>query len=88
MNDELDNLLEAIMADPIHPGEKMWNTIASKVKGQYQAYMNMPMMCETCEQPLHPFDVGVDPATNERLWITYCCGESHKFIEKIGFELP
>ncbi len=86
--DELDNLLESIMADPLdNSGERMWNTIVGKVQGQYKAYMNMPAICETCLEPLHPFDVGVDPATNERLWITYCCGESHKFIEKIGFEL-
>ena len=45
--------------------------------------MNMAQACEVCGETLTPVDVGVDPDTDERLWLTHCCGMTNRYLEKL-----
>jgi len=63
--------------------DKVWDSINTKVWGQYLASMNMAQDCEVCGETLTPVDVGVDPDTDERLWLTHCCGVTNRFLEKL-----
>jgi hypothetical protein len=76
--DELENKLEAIMADPV------WSSIERKIAGHYAAAQFLPASCPQCAKILEPVDFGVDPDSNERLWVTHCCGQWDKYLEKLG----
>ena len=81
--DELENKLEAIMADPV------WSSIERKIKGYHAAAQFLPASCPQCAKILEPVDFGVDPDSNERLWVTHCCGQWDKYLEKLSErELP
>jgi hypothetical protein len=64
--------------------EEVWQSIKAKVIGQYLAAQNLPTACATCGKILNPVDVGVDPQTNERLWLTACCGNIDRYLEVLG----
>jgi len=76
--DEIENKLEAIMADPV------WASIERKIAGHYAAAQFLPTSCPQCAKILEPVDFGVDPDSNERLWVTHCCGQWDKYLEKLG----
>ena len=63
--------------------DNVWNSIKAKAYGHYLAIAYLPEYCKACGNVLNPTDLGVDPYTNERLWVTYCCGFMDKYIEKI-----
>jgi hypothetical protein len=63
--------------------DEVWNSIKAKVIGLYEAINALPESCKNCGEDLIPTDIGVDPFTNERLWVTYCCGVMDKYTEKL-----
>lgn len=81
--DELEKVLEAIMKQPIAV-DPVWESIERKIAGHYQAAQFLPASCPTCAKILEPVDFGVDPDSNERLWVTHCCGQWERYLEKLG----
>jgi len=81
--DELEKVLEKIMSEPLGP-DAVWASIKGKIKGHYLAAQNLPQACPECARILEPVDFGVDPESNERMWVTHCCGNWEKFYEKLG----
>jgi hypothetical protein len=81
--DEIENVLEGIMKDPLGP-DAVWASIEGKIRGHYLAAQTLPASCPQCAKILEPVDFGVDPDSNERLWVTHCCGNWEKFYEKLG----
>ena len=63
--------------------DNVWDSIKAKAYGHYLSAKFLPEYCKACGNVLNPTDLGVDPYTNERLWVTYCCGFMDKYIEKI-----
>jgi hypothetical protein len=63
--------------------DEVWNSIKAKVYGHYLAAQNLPEYCKGCGATLNATDLGYDPYTNERLWVTYCCGIMEKYVEKV-----
>ena len=64
--------------------DEVWASIERKIKGHYQAAHNLPTSCPECAKILEPVDFGVDPQSNERLWVTQCCGKWEKYLEVLG----
>lgn len=81
--DKLEKVLEGIMNDPLGP-DAIWASIEGKIRGHYLAAQNLPQSCPQCARILEPVDFGVDPESNERMWVTHCCGNWEKFYEKLG----
>lgn len=81
--DELENVLEGIMKDPLN-GNDVWASIERKIRGHYLAAQFLPTSCPQCAKILEPVDFGVDPDSNERLWVTHCCGQWDKYLEKLS----
>ena len=81
--DEIENVLEGIMKDPLGP-DAVWASIEGKIRGHYLAAQTLPASCPQCARILEPVDFGVDPDSNERLWVTHGCGNWEKFYEKLG----
>lgn len=81
--DEIEKVLEGIMKEPLGP-DAVWASIKRKVIGMYEAINALPDDCPKCGNLLEPVDFGVDPDSNERLWVTHCCGNWEKFYEKLG----
>jgi hypothetical protein len=63
--------------------ENVWDSIKAKVYGHYLAAHSLPEYCKGCGNTLSPTDLGYDPYTHERLWVTYCCGNMDKYVEKV-----
>jgi hypothetical protein len=63
--------------------DEVWNSIKSKVIGMYEAINVLPADCPKCGELLEPTDLGYDPQTNVRLWVTYCCKTMEKYEEKV-----
>ena len=63
--------------------EDVWNSIKNKVYGHYLAAKSLPEYCKDCGKTLEPTDLGYDPYTSVRLWVTYCCGVMDKYEEKV-----
>ena len=63
--------------------DELWNSIKTKVYGHYLAAHSLPEYCKSCGKTLEPTDLGYDPYTNVRLWVTYCCGVMDKYEEKV-----
>ena len=95
--DELENVLEGIMKDPLASDpvfdsikaklglkEEVWQSIERKIAGHYAAAQFLPTSCPQCAKILEPVDFGVDPDSNERLWVTHCCGQWDKYLEKLS----
>jgi hypothetical protein len=81
--DEIERVLENIMKDPLGP-DAVWASIERKIHGHYLAAQNLPASCPQCAKILEPVDFGVDPDSNERLWVTHCCGNWDKYLEVLG----
>jgi hypothetical protein len=64
--------------------DEVWASIERKIKGHYKAAQSLPTSCTQCAKILEPVDFGVDPDTNERMWVTHCCGTWDKYFEKLG----
>jgi hypothetical protein len=64
--------------------DEVWASIERKIAGHYQAAQELPASCTQCAKILEPVDFGVDPDTNERLWVTHCCGSWDKYLEKVS----
>jgi hypothetical protein len=62
---------------------EVWNSIKAKVYGHYLAAHSLPEYCKGCGKTLEPTDLGYDPYTYVRLWVTYCCGVMDKYEEKV-----
>jgi hypothetical protein len=63
--------------------DEVWNSIKNKVYGHYLAAHALPEYCKGCGATLTPTDLGYDPQTNVRLWVTYCCKTMEKYEEKV-----
>ena len=63
--------------------DEVWDSIRAKVYGHYMAAANLPEYCKGCGKTLTATDLGYDPYTHVRLWVTYCCGEMQKYEEKV-----
>jgi len=63
--------------------EAVFESIKRKVIGMYEAINALPDDCPKCGELLEPTDLGYDPYTNVRLWVTYCCGVMDKYEEKV-----
>jgi hypothetical protein len=79
MSDILRDLVEVLKVIA-----KDLEVIERKIKGHYLAAQNLPASCPECASILEPVDFGVDPDTNERLWVTHCCGKWDKYLEVLG----
>jgi hypothetical protein len=64
--------------------EEIWKSIKTKVYGHYLAAKSLPEYCQSCGKTLEPTDLGYDPYSQVRLWVTYCCGVMDKYEEKIN----
>ena len=64
--------------------EEVWQSIERKIQGHRAAAQHLPTSCPECANILEPIDLGVDIDTNERLWVTHCCGVWDKYLEKIS----
>ena len=64
--------------------DEIWASIERKIKGHYEAAQNLPASCSQCAKILEPVDFGVDPESNERMWVTHCCGTWKRYLEKLG----
>lgn len=64
--------------------EQVWHSIEAKIAGHYAAAQFLPTSCPQCAKILEPVDFGVDPDSNERLWVTHCCGQWDKYLEKVS----
>jgi hypothetical protein len=62
--------------------DQVWASIERKIKGHYLAAQSLPEYCKGCGATLEPTDLGYDPYTHIRLWVTYCCGVMEKYEEK------
>jgi hypothetical protein len=67
--------------------DEVWKSIKDKVYGHYLAAQNLPEYCKGCGHTLTPTDIGYDPYTDIRLWVTYCCGVMEKYEEKLIKEM-
>lgn len=68
--------------------DNVWDSIKAKVYGHYLAAHSLPEYCLSCGATTCPTDLGYDPYSNERLWITYCCGVLQKYVEKVVDDTP
>ena len=64
--------------------DEVWQGIERKIRGHYLAAQHLPTSCPECANIIEPIDLGVDIDTNERLWVTHCCGVWDKYLEKIS----
>jgi hypothetical protein len=63
--------------------DEMFISILKKLYGAYDALPYFAESCEVCMETLHPEDIGVDPYTNTRTWMTKCCGEVNTYQQKL-----
>ena len=63
--------------------DAMFISILKKLYGAYEALPYFAESCEICSETLTPEDIGVDPYTNTRTWMTKCCGEIHTYEQKL-----
>jgi hypothetical protein len=64
--------------------DEVWQSIERKIRGHYEAAQHLPTSCPQCAKILEPIDLGVDIDTNERLWVTHCCGQWDRYLEKLS----
>jgi RNase P subunit RPR2 len=66
--------------------EELWASVERKMRGYLESAKHLGTTCETCGEWLNPTDTGVDPTNGIRYWVTYCCGNVHRYEEKLtGF---
>jgi len=64
--------------------DAMFVSILKKLYGAYEALPYFAESCEICLETLHPTDIGVDPYTETRTWMTSCCGEIQTYEQKLA----
>ena len=64
--------------------DEVWESIERKIRGHYEAAQHLPTSCPQCAKILEPIDLGVDIDTYERLWVTHCCGQWDRYLEKLS----
>ena len=64
--------------------DEMFISILKKLYGAYDASHYFAESCEVCHETLSPFDLGVDPYTDTRTWMTKCCGVVHSYEQKLS----
>ncbi len=64
--------------------DEMFISILKKLYGAYEAAHYLAESCEVCSETLSPVDLGVDPYTDTRTWITKCCGVVHTYEQKLS----
>lgn len=64
--------------------EELWASIERKMRGYIEAAKSLGVPCETCGEWLDPQDTGVNTYTGIRYWVTYCCGNLHRYEEKVN----
>jgi hypothetical protein len=64
--------------------DEMFISILKKLYGAYDASHYFAESCEVCHETLSPFDAGVDPYTDTRLWMTKCCGVVNTYNQKLS----
>jgi len=63
--------------------DAMFISILKKLYGAYEALPYFSESCEICSETLHPEDIGVDPYTDTRTWMTKCCGVVNTYQQKL-----
>jgi hypothetical protein len=63
--------------------DAMFVSILKKLYGAYEALPYFSESCEICSETLHPEDIGVDPYTDTRTWMTKCCGVVNTYQQKL-----
>lgn len=63
--------------------DDLYISILKKLYGAWNAANYFAESCEVCSETLEPFDLGVDPYTDTRTWITRCCGVVNTYDEKL-----
>jgi hypothetical protein len=64
--------------------DEMFISILKKLYGAYDASHYLAESCEVCHETLVPFDIGVDPYTDTRTWMTKCCGVVNTYNQKLA----
>lgn len=64
--------------------DEMFISILKKLYGAYDASHYLAESCEVCHETLVPFDIGVDPYTDTRTWMTKCCGVVNTYNQKLS----
>lgn len=64
--------------------DDVFKSIMNKYYGAYVASQAIGEICEVCSELLHPIDLGVDPYTETRTWITKCCGVVNTYNQKLS----
>jgi hypothetical protein len=64
--------------------DEMFISILKKLYGAYDASHYFAESCEVCHETLTPFDIGVDPYTDTRTWMTKCCGVVNTYNQKLS----
>jgi len=64
--------------------DEMFISILKKLYGAYDASHYFAESCEVCHETLAPFDIGVDPYTDTRTWMTKCCGVVNTYEQKLS----
>jgi len=64
--------------------DDVYISILKKLYGAWQASNHLAESCEVCSETLVPFDLGVDPYTDTRIWMTKCCGVVNEYTEKLA----
>lgn len=64
--------------------DEVWASMKAKIVAAHKASQHLPQICPDCLKALSPIDIGVDPDTNIRTWLTYCCKKTDYYEEKIS----
>jgi hypothetical protein len=64
--------------------DEMFISILKKLYGAYDASRYFAESCEFCGETLMPVDIGVDPYTDTRTWLTKCCGVVNTYNQKLS----
>ena len=64
--------------------DELFISILKKLYGAYEASNYFAESCEVCHETLTPTDLGVDPYTDTRTWITKCCGVVNTYNQKLS----
>jgi hypothetical protein len=64
--------------------DELYISILKKLYGAFDASQYFAESCEICSETLEPVDIGVDPYTDTRTWMTKCCGEVNTYNQKLS----
>jgi hypothetical protein len=64
--------------------DDLYISILKKLYGAWEASNYLAQSCEVCSETLVPVDIGVDPYTDTRQWMTKCCGVVNRYEQKLA----